>query len=493
VNDVTSRVPTGFVICALAVLALALFMGFYNMSGDLMNNDEETYLYGAWRVSLGEVPYQDFLVVQTPLSFYLVAALFKVFGPSVWWARALSFSFVLGAAGLIYWASRKIFKFARAIALLGASVFIFSKHIYFLGRSFMPDCAMIFLATAALVFGLKAETEVDPHRRRRPVFLFGMLTGLATLAKLNGVLCLFGYGLFATILLFTKRERPWVTLERLAFSAAGFLATFGLVFGLMLALVPNTYYATLGIHAGKTTFGVSALVLLWLERLIRFVGNHNYGLIPVALAGIFFRPVFKDRRRLLLLMLTLATLVQILLPVVFYLRYVVFAIVPLAFFFEDGIVGLGSLKKWKWPAAVVAAVLVLICLAPTFNPRKLLAHDYGTRNVIAYVRSHTAPNDFIFGETPFANFYAQRPCPPKLVDVSEGRTKSGQVLADDIKGECERYRVKMILVEKGAAHNLANLKDYAKFEAYLDDTYDLVTSLQREFLTVYIYIRKIDR
>jgi hypothetical protein len=110
---------------------------------------------------------------------------------------------------------------------------------------------------------------------------------------------------------------------------------------------------------------------------------------------------------------------------------------------------------------------------------------------VEFVRSRTAPGDYIFGETPFANFYAQRPCPPGLVDVSMARTRSGQVLPADIRRECERYKVKMILVERGkAAHNLKNLIAYAEFQAYLDATYELVKTMRREFLDVDIYLRK---
>lgn len=471
-------------------MALALVMGFTNLTGDLVNDDEETYLYDAWRVSLGETPYADFLVVQTPLSFYLAAALFKIFGPSVWWARALSYAFVLGAAGLIFLASRRFFKFDRAVALAGAAVFLFSKHVYFLGRLFMPDTAMVFFATAALYFGLKAETVAEPRQRGRFVFFFGALTGFAALAKLNAILVFIGYVIFCLVLALRKRGIRRAAVERLIFSTAGCLASFGLLFGLMIMFVPPTLGATLGVHAAKLKIAGSAAVLAWIGRLAQVVGNHNYGLIPVALFGIGTHPPTRDTKRLLLLILTLMTLGQVFLPVAFFPRYVVFALVPLAFFFEDGLVALLALKKGRAFALAAAGALVLLCLAPSFNPKKLLARERGTRSVAAYVERHTGPNDYIFGETPFANFYARRPCPPQLVDVSEARTASGQVTSADIRRECDRYRVKMILIEKGAAHHLSSLRDYSDFEAYLNETYDFATSLLRGFLRVEIYIRK---
>jgi hypothetical protein len=80
------------ILIPAVLIALVLFMGFYN---------------------LGEVPYRDFFVVQMPLSIYLTAGLFRLFGPEVWWARAASFLLILGTGFLICAASIKFFGFSR--------------------------------------------------------------------------------------------------------------------------------------------------------------------------------------------------------------------------------------------------------------------------------------------------------------------------------------------------------------------------------------------
>ena len=482
----------------LAALALALAMGFINLDGYLMNNDEETYLYGAWRVSLGEVPYADFMVVQTPLGFYLAGALFKVFGPSVWWARALSYLLVLGAAVFVAAAARSIFRFGPLVSLACGVVFLFSKHVYFLGRSFMPDSAMLFFAAGAVYFALRGEAgqvgdAAPPGRRGLSAFLFGVFAGLAALAKLNAVLLVTAYGLYAAVLWIGRKERFPDVARRCLAAGAGFLTTFGLVYGLMLLFVPGTFQATLGVHAAKAKFALADLLLLWGERIAEFIGNHNYGIIAVAAAGMVFRPVFRERKRTFLVFVVLAVLAQILMPVTFYLRYAIMALIPLALFFGDGLEGLASMKKgWKKiPVSAAAGLLVLLGLLPSFSPKKLLAVEKSTREIADFVRSRTAPNDYVFGETPFANFYARRPCPPALVDVSMARTKSGQVRPADVKRECDRFKVKMIVVERGgAAHNLTNLRPYSEFQEYLDARYDLVKSMRREFLDVDIYQRK---
>jgi hypothetical protein len=221
------------------------------------------------------------------------------------------------------------------------------------------------------------------------------------------------------------------------------------------------------------------------------VGNHNYGLIPLAVAGMFFAPLFKDRKRALLFFVMLAVLVQVFIPGTFYLRYIIFALVPLALFFGDGVIGIGSRPTARPFLFPVAAVLILLCLGPTFSMKKLRAYDRDTRTLAAVVQSNTSPADYVFGDDPGINFLAGRICPPRLVDVSGAMTVSGQITAADIRVECDRYAVKMILVERGsAAHHLKNLKDYERFQAYLDSAYELVGTLPREFLQVDLYKRK---
>jgi 4-amino-4-deoxy-L-arabinose transferase-like glycosyltransferase len=477
-------------ILAGVLLSLALFMGFWNIGGWLMNDDEGTYLYDAWRVSLGELPYRDFFLSQTPLGIGLGAAAFKAFGPSVRAARALSIVLILASAGLVGFAARRHFGLSSAISLLAAATFLFTKHVYFLGRTFMPDVPMIFFSTAALVFGFKAETPAGGRKANAPVFLFGVMAGLATLAKLNAVLLLAGYGLFLLQAAARRWDRLSSVLRKAALAAAGFLVSFGLPFGLMLATVPGTYAGTIGYHLAKEKTAEPLLALV-LGRLGTFVGNHNYGLIPIAVAGMILVPFLKDRRRALTAALLLATLAPIFLPGTFYLRYAVFSFAPLALFFGDGLAAFSAAGKIRPVLLFLSAALVLLTLAPTFSLSKLRAFDQGTRSLASFVAENTASGDYVFGDDPGINFLAKRPCPPRLVDVSEAMTRSGQITAAVIREECEKAGVKLILVEtEGPAHHLKNLRDYAAFEAYLNESFALVKTARREFLSVEVWRRK---
>ena len=77
--------------------------------------DEGIVLQGAERILHGEIPYHDFFMFYTPGSFYLVAAIFKIFGDSFVIAR-----FSLAVAGAI--CSLITFLLARRVCSLGTAV-----------------------------------------------------------------------------------------------------------------------------------------------------------------------------------------------------------------------------------------------------------------------------------------------------------------------------------------------------------------------------------
>jgi len=486
------RPSTGSAWFLMFFWGAAFVLGFLNLAGFLMNDDEGNYLYAAWRVSLGDVPYRDFTVVQTPLGFYLGAAVFKMFGPTVAAARALSVAFMLGTAVLLYAAARSCFHLERGYALAAAGIFFLNKHVFYLGRSFMPDVPMIFFGTAALFVALRGEDDkAATGTKRKAAFLAGMFAGLAALAKLNGALVFAGYIGYLILEFVRKSEARKDAVMKMAWAAAGFLVMFGTAFGLLLAFVPGTFDAVIGFHATKeAASGLSYLGLLG-QRLAQVVGNHNYGLAAGVIAVLLFGRKNSDRRRVLLWIIAGSALAIIFLPSRFFLRYAVFTAVPLALLFGLGVKLIGERTRIRRIAGPVLAVLVLLCLAPTLSPKKILARDPETRAIASFVREHTLPGDFVFGDDPFLNFLARRPCPPGLVDVSEAMVTGGRIDAAAIIDQCERLGVKLIFIEKGAsAHHLVKLKDFTRFQDYLEKNFQPAEKMRREFLDVELYLRR---
>ena len=70
-----------FLPFAFALLAVAAALAHFRTQID--SNDEGIATMGAWRILRGEVPYRDFFAIETPLSFYIVAPVYALFGVSL--------------------------------------------------------------------------------------------------------------------------------------------------------------------------------------------------------------------------------------------------------------------------------------------------------------------------------------------------------------------------------------------------------------------------
>jgi hypothetical protein len=95
-------------ICVALLLAFALAIAYPRWRAGIDWRDEGLLAYGSERVMLGEVPHRDFVSLQPPLSFYAVAALFKIGGTSLFTLRLLGLSIFLLLPLLIYGVARSL-------------------------------------------------------------------------------------------------------------------------------------------------------------------------------------------------------------------------------------------------------------------------------------------------------------------------------------------------------------------------------------------------
>jgi hypothetical protein len=105
-------------LCGAQLLAFALAIAYPRWRAGIDWGDEGLLAYGAVRVMHGEVPHRDFVSLQPPLSFYTVAAIFKLCGTSLASLRAFGLSIFLLLPLLIYGIGRNftgpILSFAAA-------------------------------------------------------------------------------------------------------------------------------------------------------------------------------------------------------------------------------------------------------------------------------------------------------------------------------------------------------------------------------------------
>jgi 4-amino-4-deoxy-L-arabinose transferase-like glycosyltransferase len=85
-----------------------------------MDPDEGIVLQGAHRIVIGQLPYRDFFTFYTPGSFYLTAALFKMFGDSIVVARSALVFFGASFTVVTYSLAKRTC--SQAISLLAAAL-----------------------------------------------------------------------------------------------------------------------------------------------------------------------------------------------------------------------------------------------------------------------------------------------------------------------------------------------------------------------------------
>ncbi len=107
------------IVCCLAITILGLAIALPRFCNGIDLGDEGFLAYGAVRVMEGQIPNRDFFSLQPPLSFYMVAALFNLFGTSLTTLRTLGLCIYLLIPLLVYMLSRRL---ARPIMALGAAV-----------------------------------------------------------------------------------------------------------------------------------------------------------------------------------------------------------------------------------------------------------------------------------------------------------------------------------------------------------------------------------
>jgi hypothetical protein len=106
-------------LCAALLLSFALTIAYPRWRAGMDWRDEGLLAYGAVRVMHGDVPQRDFVSLQPPLSFYIVAGIFKLCGTSLLSLRGFGSSIFLLLPLLIYGAGRNfmtpVLSFAAAV------------------------------------------------------------------------------------------------------------------------------------------------------------------------------------------------------------------------------------------------------------------------------------------------------------------------------------------------------------------------------------------
>jgi len=238
--DVAWDVRRGTLAAAVVVL-----LGFAYITQHLLDwlayDDEGGYLYAAWRISLGELPYRDFLTPQLPVFLYPGALLMRLSDNSVLAARLSMTVYTLAACWLLFLTVRRLWG-GRA-ALLSLVLTVAQSEVFWAGRFFRPEAPMLFWAALGLYLFVRGY----PERRRWLLALSAVAMGLAMMSKLFGALPMAGIGLFLLVEWWTSRD--WRDTVRTGLTVAvPFTLVVMAIGGTFSVLAPDFIAAVLGHH-----------------------------------------------------------------------------------------------------------------------------------------------------------------------------------------------------------------------------------------------------
>lgn len=143
-----------------------------------------------------------------PLSYWLVAVFYQIFGVSVYAERLLMALLACASIWAVYCSGKLLFD--RTAALWGAGIFAACFRFLILSRRLLIDVLMLFCVLAALYFFLRWVRQ----KSRASFLLFGLFLGLGFLAK--GPVALLPAAIAALYLLWTRQlkrlaDAPWLT------------------------------------------------------------------------------------------------------------------------------------------------------------------------------------------------------------------------------------------------------------------------------------------
>ncbi len=459
------------VVPGLLVIALYLV----NPSGWQIADDEGVYLYQAWRISLGEWPYQDFLTAQQPLFIGLGGLVMKLSGPSQAALRLCSQLAAIAAACLLGQATSQLTR--RAWAGWAAA-------LIFLGHPLMVQTCRLYLSEPFMLLGIAAGLNFlvrwQQGQRRRWLFLASLAFALATLFKLFALLVWAGA---AVVLLLRpdKSKRPVRSLVRdgiifllPAMGLGVFMVTLERLLGSYLAdTIGHHFLAGAGVSWGQNALNKARLLgdfvqhypLLVILAVLRPVRSFR----PVrflfwslsGVIGLFFMQRALGERHLLVFMPALAAL------------------------------SAAALASWEAeierritrPSARATSLLALVALLvvlrwlPT-NLAHVRRNERQTDTVVSYLQEQTAPDAVVLSDYLELNFLSRRPTLAIAAGLHHTSAASGQIKASELTAQLGPWVV--IDISPATGSTLVGLRDYPTFHNYLRDYFRPVATFERE-------------
>jgi hypothetical protein len=142
--------------------------------------------YVPWQLSEGQILYRDIFYIYGPLSSYVHALLFKMFGPGILVLAWFNMGLIVGLTIILYQLFKNLSdtKTANFICLTFLGVFAFGQ--YKLGGNYNFVCAYVYELPHGIFLGFLALLQFKKYLDRpstKKLTILGLLTGLVFLTK----------------------------------------------------------------------------------------------------------------------------------------------------------------------------------------------------------------------------------------------------------------------------------------------------------------------
>jgi len=492
---------------AILILLISLIPYLYNLTGWQLGDDEGLYLYQAWRISLGEVPYRDFLTPQLPVFLYIGASVFKLVGPSLTAIRAVGVIAILATGSLIYLVGRRVF--SAAVGLVALALFLANEWAYHLAREYRNEPYMLLFSIAAIYLFIRSFSTISNDTRflgenecpdaipgRAGLAIAGVLLGLATVVKLFGALPLAGSGLYIIYLTWRRDLSPRDALKTLLWLGVPYTLTIGAIMGAFFWISPNFFDATI-VHHLRQDKGRSPLEVVFKGLALYLSYLTAYPVLTgVALVGAVRAVRNQDRLRALFAFQVPTILAFLVLARDLGKRHLVYLVPTLVLLFASFAVDLSRTRldqaqgKSRLMPVLLSLLLGIAAVWPMLGANFGLATrlDPGTPAVAEYVRATTAPEDVVLSDNAGLNFYALRRSTYSGASLSSGAAGSGQISGRDLIRQIEQTQAALVLMQNPGG-KLAWLRDYLGFRSFVQTHFHYEGTLQRTEHWIRVYRR----
>lgn len=172
-----SKIKKLYLFETLLIVAAAFYYFFFANKG-LVLFDEGYFVHNAERIFNGQLPYKDFALQYGPTFFYLLALLYKIFGPSIIVGRILTVSLCLLIVGVLFLILNKLKVKLWIIFLAFLSLISFGYPLINIPNIVWLNVLLSLLLILVFIYWL------EKHRLSH-IIILGILLALSVSAKQN--------------------------------------------------------------------------------------------------------------------------------------------------------------------------------------------------------------------------------------------------------------------------------------------------------------------